>query len=374
MIKNDFVPLQIPDCYEIKSDGRIKKIGCKSPAISFPTKYTEKLASLVEALKVEGYWREDGYGAICNSNRSLIEYVQKLLENFGIHVTKSLILKVNVDLGIKSDEIRVFRGSKAKAFRIQNTQLRGTRVKRVVFSAQYEPTEYEIKVKGKTYRLSVSIHDDFFEVKCGLPTSSYINLRFRSLTFSSLLADTLKEKGGEKSGDIRLNRLLKKSPPRVVVGAFSTVVSCDGSVDHYEKYRRLRVRMKSKAYLEDWAKLLDSLGVNASIYKDDLYGLYIQNRVGFRKLVNYGFNLRHSVKKSKFQELLKSYDRFQVPRNEALNFYYRQLKEIGRSVTAKELASKAGKNKRTVSHYLKKLSEKDLINVEKGSIPYHYSA
>lgn len=165
-------------------------------------------------------------------------------------------------------------------------------------------------------RMMLENHDILMkdvEVRCELPAFVYVNLRFRSLTFSCLLKDALKENGGKKSRTIRLNELLKKSPPNVIMAAFSIVVDCEGTIDYYRLLRRIKVRTKSKKYLEDWQDLLNSLGIHASMVEDDgLYNLCIQGVEDFRKLMNYGFTLHHSVKRAKFQKLLDSYKRFQV--------------------------------------------------------------
>ncbi len=373
LISDTPIQINIPEQYYIKEDGSIKKIGCQSPSTFFPPRYTSSLASLIEALKVEGYWKNDGYGAICNSNKSLIDHIQRLLEDLGIHVTRGLIIKVKVDLNVEKSQVAVFKNGTAVKFHVQDTQIRNTRVKRIVFHVPCVSAEYMLKIGGAVHNLSVEIQDTHVKARCELPAFVYISLRFRSLTFSCLLKDALKEDGGKKSRTIRLNELLKRSPLDVIIAAFSMIVDCEGSVDYYRLFRRIRVRMTNKQYIEDWVNLLNSLGINSSLFKDELYGLCIQGNEDFRKLVNYGFNLHHSVKKAKFQKLLNSYKRLQVSRNTALHFYQEQLKRMGYPVTARELASVVGKSKRVVSHYLKKLSEKNMVSVKKDVVPYSYS-
>jgi len=223
--------------------------------------------------------------------------------------------------------------------------------------------------------LSIKVHDTHIEADCELQTFVYVNLKFRSLTFFSLLRDVIGENGGKKSHTIRLNTLLKKSPPSVIVAAFSMVVDCEGSVDYYKLSRKIRIRVANRQYLRDWLNLLNHLRIRANVYKDGaLYALCVEGAEDFRKLVNYGFNLHHSVKRTKFQKVLRSYKRFQISRNSALTFYPQELRKVGHPVTARELAFIAGKSKRVVSHYLKRLEDKNLVKVDKNGMPYFYSS
>lgn len=372
MIVNTPVQIHIPDRYRIKKDGSTKKVGCQSPPVFFPLRYTGQLASLIEALKVEGYWK-NGYGSICNSNKPLIDYIQRLLENLGIHVTRSLVLKVKVDPNTEKNEIEVLKNSKPVKFHIQKSQFNKTRV--IVFRAHEVAEKYFLKVKGCSHDLSIKIHDAHIEADCELPTFVYVNLGFRSLTFFSLLKDIIGENGGKKSHTIRLNTLLKKSPPSVIMAAFSMVVDCEGSVNYYKLSRKIRIRMANRQYLRDWLNLLNHLRIRANVCKDGvLYALCIEGAEDFKKLVSYGFNLHHSAKITKFQRVLRSYKRFQISRNSALTFYSQKLRKVGHPVTARELAFATGKSKRVVSHYLKRLEDKNLVKVDKTSLPYLYSS
>ena len=252
LFDNIGVQIHVPRQYIIKKDGSIKKVGCLSPSIFFPPRYTGHLASLIEALKVEGYWRNNGYGAICNANKSLIDHVQSLIKSLGIHVSRSLIIKIKINLEIEKCHVKIFKDDKAINFHIQNTQIKNTKVRRIVFCAPYRSAKYMLKIGENMHVLSVNVHDANVETQCELPTFVYVNLRFQRLTFTSLLKDVFKENGGKKSHTIRLNELLKESPPIVVIAAFSMLVDCEGSVDYCGLCRRIRVRMKNRRYLEDW--------------------------------------------------------------------------------------------------------------------------
>jgi hypothetical protein len=371
LVNNSPVQINTPNKYYLKEDGSIKKVGCKSPSIFFPTQYTSQLASLIEALKVEGYWK-DGFGSICNSNKLLIDRIQLLLENLGIHVTRSLILKVKVDSNVRENEVKVLRNGVPVRFYMQKSPF--NKMKLVVFRAHEVAEKYFLIIGKSSYNLSIKIHRTYIETSCELPAFIYIDLRFRSLTFTSLLKDAIKENGGKKSRTIRLNMLLKRSPPSVIVAVFGMVVDCEGSVNHYKLFRRIKTRMVNREYLEDWLKLLNHLGIYASIFKDGaLYALRIEGAEDFRKLVNYGFSLHHSIKRTKFQKLLCSYKRFQISRGSALTFYSRELRKIGHPVTARELASAVRKSKRVVNQYLKILEDKNLVQVDKTHLSYLYS-
>jgi len=344
----------------------------ESPTIFFPQRYNGELASLVEALKVEGYWRNDGYGSICNANKPLIDHVQRLLENLGIQVTRSLALKVKVDPNTEEDEVEVFRDGKSVKFYIQKSPFNKTKF--IVFRAHEPAEKYFLKVRKCSCDLSVKVQDVCIETDCELPTFVYINLQFRSLTFSSLLKDALGENGGNKSHTIRLNVFLEKSPPNVIMTAFSMLVDCEGSINYYKLFRRIKIRMTNRQYLMDWLKLLNRLGIHATIYKDGvLHALNIEGAEDFRKLVGHGFKLHHSVKRTKFQNMLCNYKRFQISRNSALAFYPQELRKIGRPTSAQELALIIGKSKRVVNHYLKILDDKNLVTVDKTRFPYLYS-
>lgn len=370
LVSNTPVQIHLPAQYSILEDGSIKKVRCLSPSIFFPLRYTNQLASLIEALKVEGYWKH-GYGSICNSNKPLIDYIQRLLGNLGIHVTRSLTLKVKVDPNVRKKDVEVLRDREPVKFHIQKSPFNKTKL--IVFRAHEVAEKYFLIIGKSSYKLSIKVHGNHVEVRCKLPAFVYIDLQFRSLTFTSLLEDAIRENGGKKSYIIRLNTLLKKSPPNVIMAAFGMVVDCEGSIDHYKLFRKIRIRMANRPYLEDWLDLLNRVGIHASIHKDGaLHALCIEGAKDFRKLVDYGFNLHHSIKRFKFQKLLLSYKRFQISRGSALIFYLQELRKIGRSITAQELATAVGKNKRTVNHYFKKLEDKNLVRVDKRQLPYFY--
>jgi len=372
LISNTPIQINIPEQYYAKEDGSIKKIGCQSPSIFFPPRYTSSLAGLIEALKVEGYWRNDGYGCICNANKPLIDYIQRLLENLGIHVTRSLALKVKVDPDTEENEVEVFRDDKLVEFHIQKSPFDKTKF--IVFRAHEPAEKYFLKVGKRSYDLSIKAQDNCIETGCELPTFAYINLQFRSLTFSSLLKDVLRENGGNKSRTIRLNTFLEKSPPNIIMAAFSMLVDCEGSINHYNLFRRIKIRMVNRQYLMDWLKLLNRLGIHTITYKDGaLHALCIEGAEDFRKLVSHGFELHHSVKRTKFQKVLCGYKRFQISRDNALAFYSQELRKIGRPVSARELAMIIGKSKRVVNHYLKILDDKNLVMVNKTHLSYLYS-
>lgn len=157
----------------------------------------------------------------------------------------------------------------------------------------------------------------------------------------------------------------------MIIAAFSMVVDCDGSIDHYGVRRRIRVRMRNQAYLGDWANLLGSLGIGASIHRTELS---IDDARSFIKLVNYGFDLHHSIKKVKFQRLLNSYKWVQAPRNGAVNFYLENLRKIEMPISAREFALILGRSKSVAGHYLLKMERRGLVNVNKCRLPYTYSA
>ena len=372
MVNNTPVQIHLPDQYSIEEDGSIKKVGCLSPSIFFPPRYTSHLASLIEALKVEGYWRNDGFGSICNSNKPLIDYIQRLLETLGIHITRSLTLKVKVDLNTEENEVEVFKNCKPVEFYIQKSPFNKTRF--IVFRAHECTEKYFLKVGKHSCDLSIKVQDTRIEIDCELPAFVYVNLQFRSLTFFSLLKDALEENGGNKSHTIRLNTFLEKSPPNVIMAALGMLVDCEGSINYYKLFRRIKIRMVNRQYLMDWLNLLNRLGIHTILYEDGtLYALCIEGAEDFRKLVSHGFKLHHSVKKTKFQKLLCSYKRFQISRNSALVFYPQELRKIGRPVSARELALTIGKSKRVVSHYLKILEDKNLVKADKTRFPYLYS-
>ena len=295
-----------------------------------------------------------------------------MLENLGIHVTRSLTLKVKVDPNVGKKDVEVLRDDGPVKFHIQKSPFDTTKL--IVFRAHELSGKYFLIIGKRSYKLSIKTHENHVEVRCKLPVFVYIDLQFRGLTFTSLLEDAIGENGGKKSHTIRLNTLLKKSPPNVIVTAFGMLVDCEGSIDHYRLFRKIRIRTANRPYLEDWLDLLNRMGIHASIHKSGaLYALCIEGAKDFRKLVDYGFNLHHSIKRFKFQRLLLSYKRFQISRGSALIFYLQELKKIGRPITTRELATVVGKSKRTVNHYLKKLEDRNLVWVDKRQLPYFYS-
>ena len=135
----------------------------------------------------------------------------------------------------------------------------------------------------------------------------------------------------------------------------------------------MRVRMKSYAYLSEWQKLLSKLGIGSKVYNNQkLYCLIIEGAQDFFKLNELGFDLKNKRKSMKWDVVLKSYKRRQISRNSAQKTYLKKLREINFPITAKQFSEKINKNKRTVNHYLKILTEKRLIKVDKSKIDYYY--
>jgi DNA-binding transcriptional ArsR family regulator len=154
---------------------------------------------------------------------------------------------------------------------------------------------------------------------------------------------------------------LKKAPVETIAKVFGALIDCEGSIRYNKLTRSIYVRMCNKEYLEDWKALLEKIGIKSRVSKHEgLFELTVTCNQNFRKLNDLGFWLHNNRKRTRFESILSGYKKLQVERHTALK-YYQEIVKARPNLSAAELSTIAQKDKRTVSHYLKRLFSLGMI-------------
>lgn len=331
-------------------------------------KITPEMMYFIEALKVEGYWSIDHHsGEIQNKNVPLILYFEKILSDFKVKTSKRILMKIkptNQDFCKK--DIKVLLGMKEIGFHFEYSPF--DKSKKIVFYLPYK-VDYNIIIQFKQQTIPIKTHvgTENVEIECIYPSFGYIGLRFFNTDFIKFVDGLSFGKGSHK---IRINPLLFQAEPILVASALSAVIDCEGSLDYYRHFRKIRLRMCNFKYLKDWQNLLKKFDISCRV---DSEGLAIEGWEDFDKLINLGIKLFHSKKSKKWYKIINSYKRKQVSRNTALSFYAKELRKINTPILASEFAKIVGKSKRVVNHYLLKLEKQNLLNIDKSNVGWKYS-
>jgi len=328
---------------------------------------TPELAYLIEALKVEGYWTtEHRRGEIQNKNLALLFYIEDLLKRVGVNTKKSLLIKIKPKWqNFKSEDIQIIdKQGKQLRFHIEHSPFDGS--KKIKFYLPFKARSFIFKQINKATKISFRIRNCKIFTYSAVPIFIYTSLTFYKKDFLELLDFLIPIRGAH---NMRLHKNLYKLQKEYVSAAFSALVDCEGSIEHYGLKRQIRIRMVNKAYLEDWRDLLSAYKIDSRVERaEELKGLVISGYEDFDKLVRLGVNFRHSEKSKKWGNILSTYKKKQVSRNSALDFYSSKIRERG-PISKMELATLTGKSHRVTSHFLTKLKRQNRIKVIEGRVP-----
>jgi len=326
---------------------------------------------LIEAIKVEAYWSPKNYSlSIQNKNLPFLKRIEKIVKKLGISPYKRILIKIKVNEDIIKKDIILLHNNSNLNFHIEKSPFDGS--KKIITSLPFKKV-YSIKlnIKDNSYKLNVKEEKDEFEIKSKFKAWAYLDLRFPKIRLLNFLTEFI---GDNK--EVKVQQFLFNTDKKYIISAFSALIDAEGSIDHYKLFRKIRIRMRNKKYLQDWKKLLEKFGIYSRFSKNNSveYQLTIEGWQDFNELQKLGVKFYHSKKFKKFNEILSSYKRNQISRNTAYQYYVKKLKEIGKAITAKEFAEKLGKSKRVVNHYLTRLMRKNLIKVDKSKVAYLYSS
>ncbi len=342
--------------YTKMANGFALKIkNAKQPFLLKKNEYYEELASIVEILKVEGWWNPRGVISITSKSPELLTLFDSLLKFHEIHTRWGAIIKFKLPSKLNEEDkkkIKILKNEKELKFRFGRNGFTGE-LDHVVFHSPLEESNYLVKCGEQQFLFETKVSNE--ELSTNMREAKiYGVIRASNKTFVWFATKILNEK--EKSSEIRLNNFLKEAQPEIIAKVFARVVDCEGSIQFYGHKRAICVRMKNKQYLEDWRELLNKIGIPSRLDKQPkgLTALVITNNQHFEMLSGFGFSLCHKEKKARFEKILKSYQKHQVRRNSALSYYLLAVKENPHR-GAFELAKITNKSKRVVSHYLKKL-------------------
>jgi len=330
----------------------------------------ENMIYLIETLKVEGYWSRKSFTlSLQNKDIPLLNHIENIVKNLGINISKRLLLKIRLKDNTRKEEVKLIWKNKNLNFHIEKSPFDNNKIK-VVTSLPYKKN-YELILLDdeKSILINIKLKKDKINLESNLTCWGYTDLRFPT----KKILDFLEDYCGDKK-KFHLEEFLLNSNGKLVMSAFSALVDCEGSIDFYKLFRRIRIRMRNKNYLNQWKDLLLKYNIKARLQKNDEkeFELCIEGWQDFNRLNELGFKLYHSEKLKKWEEMLRGFKRNQISRNSYKEFYVDKLKEIGKKITAKEFAEHIGKSKRTVNHYLSKLKKEERISCDKTFWPHLY--
>jgi hypothetical protein len=338
------------------------------------TKYgfelNEDMVYLIETLKVEGYWSRKLFTLILqNKDIPLLNNIERIVKSLNINISKRLLLKIRLENNTKKEEIKLIYKDKELNFHIEKSPFDNNRVKAVT-SLPYKKS-YEIKLiyNKKEILIRIKVNKDGIISKSNLDCWIYGDLRFPKKAMLSFLDNYC---GNKK--EFHLEEFLLNSNEKLVMSAFSALVDCEGSLDYYGLYRRIRIRMRNYNYLKQWSELLKDNEIGCKLRKnnDKEFEINISGWEDFDRLNKLGFKLYHSKKKEKWKLIIKSFKRKQISRDSYREFYVNKLKELNNGITVGEFAKYTGKSKRTINHFFSKLERERLILRDKTHWPYLY--
>jgi len=332
----------------------------------YSVKINPSLVYLGEAMLVEGYWSIKSFTAsIQNKNLPFLKRIEKILEGLSMPVSKRILLKIKLEEKIQEkEEVKLSDGKRLLSFHLEKSPFDGSL--KIVTNLPYKETyNITLTTKKNSYKIITIIGKEEIVTKGDQKAWAYLDLRFPNKVILSFL-DVY---------DMERDNLLEDLSKEHLVAAFSALIDSEGSVDYYSHYRKIRVRMRDKPYLEEWKRILSKynlyVGLRQNTNKE--FQICIKGWDSFNKLQDLGLKLYHSKKSRKFEKIMCSYKRKQVSRNHACRFYTIKLKELNKPITAKKLSIILGKSKRVVNHYLKMLDDKNVVSVNKLKKPYLYS-
>ena len=330
----------------------------------------ENMIYLIESLKVEGYWSTKSYTlTLQNKNIPFLNHIEELVRDLGIIIpSKRILLKIKLPDETKKEEVKIIEGNKELSFHIEKSPFDNSKIKAVT-SLPYKK-EYQLNLicgdEATPIRIRCLDNELIYESK--LKCFIYKDLRFPKIELLKFLD---KYCGGKKK--FHIEEFLFNANDKKVISAFSALIDCEGTITWYGLKRNIQIRMRNKKYLEQWRILLKKFDVICRLEQDkDGWGIVIEGWEDFDKLKKMGLKLYHSEKAKKFEELMFGFKRNQISRGSYKQFYVNKLKEINKKTTIEEISKRIGKSKRTVNHYIKKLREERLVDIDKSQWPPLY--
>ncbi len=351
---------------------RIKVKNGKKSFLLKNKKYYDELALLVEALKVEGWWNHVGRISISSKSPELINLFEYLLNFHNIETYKHVDIKVKIPKAwTERERIKVLKGNQELKFHYGRNGFT-KELDRIVFWDRFESAGYKIVYDEEVLAFKTAVSKEKLATDL-TQARIYGNVRANNKSFTTFLYSVLNEKTA--SSEIQVNQLLKNAAPSLVAKVFGILVDCEGSIRFSGFTRNIHIRMINRKYLEDWHELLKAIGVSSRVspIAKVMTELVITCNQNFKKLCELGFALCHKKKKERFEKIMKSYQRHQFQRNSALDTYLNYVRK-NPNTSALELSKKLNKDKRVVSHYLKRLTEKGQIKIQSIGQKYLYTA
>lgn len=330
----------------------------------------EDMIYLIESLKVEGYWSKKSFTiSLQNKDLSFLNNIERIIKNLGMKVHKRLLLKIKLENKSIKENVKLIYLNKEQNFHIEKSPFDNNRVKAVTSLPYKRCYELTLIYREKSIPIKVKINKNKIILESNLICWAYPDLRFPT----KKMLEFLENYCGNKK-EFYIEDFLLNSNKKLVMSAFSALVDCEGSINYYGLFRKIRVRMRNKNYLNQWKDLLSKYNVRARLQKNNEkeFELCIEGWQDFNRLNELGFKLYHSKRSKKWKEMLKGYKRNQISRNSYEEFYINKLKKINKKVTSEEFSKYLKKSKRVISHYLLKLEKNKLINCDRNQWPYLY--
>lgn len=333
-------------------------------------KLNEDMIYLIETLKVESYWSKKSFTiSLQNKDLPFLNNIERIVKNLGIKIHKRLLLKIRLKDESKKEDLKLIYLGREQNFHIEKSPFDDNKVKAVI-SLPYKKY-YDIKLiyNKKEIPVKIKIYKNEIVIKSNSICWAYPDLRFPTKEMLEFLENYC---GNKK--EFHIEDFLLDSNKKLVMSAFSALVDCEGSIDYYGLFRKIRVRMRNKNYLTQWKDLLSKYTIKARLQNNNEkeFELCIEGWQDFNRLSELGFKLYHSKKSKKWEDMLKGFKRNQISRNSYKEFYINKLKEMNKKVTSEEFSKYLKKSKRVTNHYLLKLEKNKLINCDRNHWPYLY--
>ena len=325
---------------------------------------------LMEAMKVEGYWKTTSYTlTIQNKDVPLLNHIESIAIKLGVKPAKRIILKIRLGDETSKEDVKIIINNNEINYHIEKSPFDNKKRKAVTNLSYKDNYKMDILAKDKKYHIELNSYRNKFNIKGDIQAWAYEDLRF---PVKKLLIFLDKYGGSKKL--LRVSNVIK-SNEKLILSAFSALIDCEGSINWYGLKRVIRIRMRSKEYLKDWSEILDNMGIGHKYRKNkNDWEINISGWEDFKKLESKGLKLYHSIKREKWKNMMKGFQRNQISRGSYKEYYLNKLKDHGKEVSAIELAKFINKSKRTVNHFLLKLEKDKLIErTNKGEgKPYLY--
>lgn len=332
-------------------------------------KINEDTAYLLETLKVEGYWSSKSFTVtLQNKDIPFLNHIEKITNNLGVNIGKRILLKIRLKDNAKKEDVKLIANNKELNFHIEKSPFDENKVKAVTNLPYKKRYKILVFYHNKKKLIDIRHGKDKIVCKGDLECWVYGDLRFPNKRLLEFLEKYSKKK------DFGIGDYLNKGNRKLIPSAFSALIDCEGSLNIYGLYRKLRVRMRNKKYLEQWAKLLNDIGIGCKFRRnsDEEYEINISGWEDFNKLSEMGVKFHNSKKEKIWKEIMNSFKRNQISRNSYKEFYVKELKKLNKKVTAEEFANNLKKSKRVVNHYLSKLKKERLVQCDETHWPHLY--